>query len=363
MMAKTLAAKNVSAPPEILRSLQEVLIVRSRFLKLFDQIASAQPEDTKTADKNVTHRHFLNVLGDVFRDLGGLAWIAQERKRSASSSTPKAPESPVTPMQNAFETLDVEEPTVEEADDDEWADWFLPPAPKEPSPTEITPESLPDSNLSFDLDEDILLAIYLFIQDVKEIRHYLMSVWDDCDNGKIHLVTASATTMLLWAVVGYLERDLRARHSELKEYEDIKSALPFSFIATEPHLLYGPYHDLDIYRRYLVADNLKKFATPQEIQDLPWKLNQDSSKLSALGQHLLNTVRHLRDCLHWWPERFGAGHYMKAAVSEIDRFHLSFATVFLLDMTTRISVFGDQHKAVIYRQSEDRRRDLPIPST
>ncbi|KAK0559480.1 hypothetical protein OC844_004382 [Tilletia horrida] len=182
-LARFLDEKKVDIPLELLQLIRRCIGLRLASLRRF----LAAP-DLST----LTHEAFIDKL----REAGSILHEARERRlnervekaRAAAGGQGKKEKKP---SKNRFESL---EDLVQEGEElgDQLPDIQLsePPRPDKKAPAQ-------NQNATFDLlrsEEEALLDVALFFNDLQDVRDYVRELWEDYRNGKRDLITVSVST-------------------------------------------------------------------------------------------------------------------------------------------------------------------------
>lgn len=90
-MAKTISKHATRVPCAIYRKLQSVIRARTTAYEAYQQLTGSNTKpDPGMEESNVTHKHFIDALQEVFEVLGGPAWARDEQSQTRSQATQAA---------------------------------------------------------------------------------------------------------------------------------------------------------------------------------------------------------------------------------------------------------------------------------
>jgi hypothetical protein len=163
--------------------------------------------DESTQSSNEKHRHFIQILQKVQQIL--TQQTAASGKQKQVSEKLDRPDSlkQVEDLGNLFEYLEVEDPA-------EWASGSLPSNSSKIKTTVSTYELEPS-------DEDLSFAIFFFLKDLTEIRHYVRQTWAEYREKQIAFTTAAVTMNTAIALFRRLNDDFVSDFPKFDEHRKI----------------------------------------------------------------------------------------------------------------------------------------------
>ncbi|KAJ3289777.1 hypothetical protein HK104_007243 [Borealophlyctis nickersoniae] len=202
-MAETIARAGETVPAFVLTIARRAIQARKRCADWFRR-SPVDDDDTK-AQKDESHWLFVGVLEDVVKMLTPLA-VPEVRKETEKSTAEVS-------LENQFSSLEVDE-TEEDIEDATQ----VPPLP--PSDVSIIGEEAYD----VEEDESEIFATFCLFEDLANIRRFLQQTWTDYREGRIDLITASATTNTAVDIVREAHEELVGLYPHLTDYYEVINA-------------------------------------------------------------------------------------------------------------------------------------------
>ncbi|CZT20929.1 uncharacterized protein RCC_06790 [Ramularia collo-cygni] len=220
-LAEAIASSDsVPVPQEIIDITREVIAGREKCAEWY----SAQPlsDNGKLKKENINHRYFIQVLQKVLRlllqacDKQPPAAQATQPSRDATDAAKKKRKSPQEissgKLNNLFNLLQLDEPSpIMEGD---------------PPPSYQEATSPPQMNFKLVAEEDTSFVVWCFLQDLADIRAYVLSTWLEYSKGEVSFLIASSVTDTAFGLMRCAEEDF-AKDSTVSRATDFKSLMRY----------------------------------------------------------------------------------------------------------------------------------------
>lgn len=211
------------APSEILRKLRSAIQLREEAHEYFQKLSRTNPRHAKS---NKGHKDFINVLQQIFEQLGGSGWLIRDKAGEPDLTEQEA----TVRLINYFEKLhvehgeDVKQPSAGEeepvprpkpqvkgkkkgkASKTKPKTKKVPPPEPEEDPVKVL-ENLPLERFEILPDDedsavtDHLIAVHGLVQECVDMRRYIQDVWHDVAYDELNSAVAGALTNTAIAAV------------------------------------------------------------------------------------------------------------------------------------------------------------------
>lgn len=208
----------ITVPPEIIDIAREVIAGRENAAEWYS--AQALSDDGSLEQENNTHRYFIKVLQRVLHLLlhacvrqptqtepGNVN--ARKIKETKSRQTTSIKDEKLT---NLFTLLHLDEPWTS-TDGDE-------------PPTYHQATTAPHVNYKLSSEDDASFATWCFLQDLDDLRVYVMSTWLEYSKGEISFLVASSVTDTAFGLLRCADEDFE-KNSAVGQSTDFDSLLKY----------------------------------------------------------------------------------------------------------------------------------------
>lgn len=240
------------APSEVLRRLRSAIRLREEAYAHFQKLSKTNP---RYANGNKGHKDFINVLQQMFEQLGGSGWLIRDKAGEPDLTEQEA----TVRLINYFEKLhvehgeDVKEPPADEeepstrhraqpqrkkkgkAGKKRPKTKKVPPPEQEEDPVEML-ENLPLERFEILPDEDSavtdhLIAVHGLIQECVDVRRYIQDVWHDVAYDELNSAVAGALTNTAIAAVTRRGQKLQEEFGGTASYDAVNEIVAGGDIA------------------------------------------------------------------------------------------------------------------------------------
>ncbi|KAK5111505.1 hypothetical protein LTR85_011853 [Meristemomyces frigidus] len=226
------ADPTIKVPIEIVDVARDAVLGRQSCAEWYAALAKGQPESSVTAQSNVRHQYFLDVLREVFRIL------LKAHKAGRPKRKKKMPELAADggDLTNLFVHLEFEEPTISTGDEIAGAEDEVPCALEEVVIEEEQPAELPPTYELGDEEEKKSFAIWCLLKDMYDVRMYVRDMWRRYKEGELSFFAVSKMTNIAFDIIVQTCEEFGKQHPGLATFNDVVSFMGAdSFIAEARH--------------------------------------------------------------------------------------------------------------------------------
>ncbi|KAK5700696.1 hypothetical protein LTR97_005213 [Elasticomyces elasticus] len=186
--------------------------------------ASLEGDDELTNKlSNRSHRHFIDILKHVHRLLVLAAPAKANAQRAKTRREKKAQDQAISTSGNLFAYLELEEPTVMDAE----LATIVPATSNAVVKTKVKPKPRLDNT-----DEDLSFALWCFFQDANEVRQYVASAWKRYHEGDLTFAVATRVTETSFVMITEMRNRLIIEHDQFTSFDGVVEFLGISMLTS-----------------------------------------------------------------------------------------------------------------------------------
>ncbi|KAK4892659.1 hypothetical protein LTR27_008935 [Elasticomyces elasticus] len=172
---------------------------------------------------NRSHRHFIDILKHVHRLLVLAAPAKASTAKAKTRREKKAQDQANSISGNLFAYLELEEPTVMDAEL----------AATVPATSNAVVKTKVKSKTRLDnTDEDLSFALWCFFQDANEVRQYVASVWKRYYEGELTFAVVTRVTETAFVMITEIRNRLVIEHDQFVSFDGVVKFLGISMLTS-----------------------------------------------------------------------------------------------------------------------------------